>query len=342
MKEKFQVSYSAISSFCRCPHSYYFQYEYRNPKTGNRVGVVNPYLSLGLSVHRAIEDLSDVPIKERVKISLKERFDEIFSEYRGLKGGFISQKKEDFFYKRGLEMMERVEKSSFLSRPSISPPSKFLTTDIVEDEIKIIGALDWIEELPNGDLHIIDFKTGNNKEKSDSLQLPIYALLAERNLTGKKIKKMSYWYLQSDDNPVSQEIKKGSAYLDTLKEKAVAIKEARENNDFSCRYPGRCFACSDYEKIFQGEAELISSENGRDNFCVFKEKEVVEKIMEEEFLDEREKKIFEMRMDCDMEDINRQLRLSEKKSSLIVKEIKEKLLKNLHLQELKIVIKILQ
>lgn len=63
--------------------------------------MVNPYLSLGLSVHRAIEDLSEVPIKERVKISLKERFDEIFSEYRGLKGGFISQKKEDFFTKGG-------------------------------------------------------------------------------------------------------------------------------------------------------------------------------------------------------------------------------------------------
>jgi hypothetical protein len=343
MKDNFQVSYSAISSFSRCPQSYYLQYEYRNPKTGNRVGVVNPYLSLGLSVHRTIEELSDVPVKKRLKISLKERFDSIFYEYRGLKGGFISQKKEDFFYERGLKMIERVEKSSFLSRPSFPTPSKFLTADIVENEIKIIGAVDWIEELPNGDLHIIDFKTGNNKEKNDSLQLPIYALLAEKNLPHKKIKKTSYWYLQSDDEPAFQEIKKGSnEYIDILREKAVEIKQARENNDFSCRYPSNCFACGDYEKIFQGDAELVYSENGRDNFCVFKEKEVIEKVIEDDFLDEREKKVFEMRMECDMKDINHHLRLSEKKSNFIVESIKEKLLNNLHSKELKIVIRILQ
>jgi hypothetical protein len=343
MGDKMQVSHSAISSFSRCPHSYYLQYEYCNPETGNKIEVVNPYFSLGLSVHRTVEELSEVPIKERTKISLQERFHNIFSEYRGLRGGFISQKKEDYFYERGVKMIDRVEKSAFLSRPSINLNQKFLTTDLVKNEIKIIGALDWIEELPGGGVHIIDFKTGKNKEVGTSLQLPIYVILAEKKLA-KKIEKASYWYLENDDDPVSQEIGDREEYLAILREKALQIKQAKESNYFPCRYPGRCFACSDYESVFQGESELLSvGENGKkDSFCVFKEKDVIEKIQEEDFLDEREKKIFEMRINSSMQEINKELRLTEEKSTLIVKEIKEKLFKNLRQKELKVVVKILQ
>ncbi len=336
------ISHSAISSFSRCPHSYYLQYIYRNPNTGNRVQINNPYFSLGLAVHRTIEELSSVSIKERTKISLKDRFDDIFAEYRGIAGGFISSVKEKSFYERGLQMMERVEKSSFLHRPSVNTDTDFPTIDLFKDNVKLVGSLDWIELLPQGTVHIVDFKTGNSKESNGSLQLPIYKLLAENNLS-QKVESVSYWYLQHDDEPISQEIKEDFS-LDIIKEKAAEIKRAIEEENFPCQYPGRCFACEDYEKIFQGEAEMVSEggRGGKDSFCVFKEKEVIEKVMEESFLDEREKKVFEMRMKKPLKEINQELRLSEKKSALIVQEVKEKLAKNLRPKELKIIIKALQ
>ncbi len=337
------ISHSAISSFERCPHLYYYEYEYRNPQTGNRIQITNPYLALGSSVHETIEELVDVPIKERVKIPLKERFQQIFENYRGLRGGFISKKKEDDFYKRGLKMVEMVESSGFLKKPSTSLDSNFPTVDLLGSDVKLVGSIDWVEVLSSGGAHIIDFKTGNSKEKNGSLQLPIYKILAKNNLS-INIEKVSYWYLQTDKTPLSQEIGDEEHYLPILREKAKAIKKAKEENYFPCNYSGRCFSCSDYEQIFKGNAVKVDAPGMRkkDTYCIFKEKDVVEKIMEENFLDEREKKIFELRTKLPMEEVRRELRLSEEKSEAIVGDIKNKLKNNLRKQELKTVVEVLK
>ncbi len=335
------ISHSAISSFTKCPHLYYLEYEYRNPETGNRIQITNPYLALGIAVHETIEGLLSVPIEERKNISLEERFSAIFDKYRGLKGGFLSQKKEDDFYKRGLSMIERVERTNFLSKPSISKIASFPNVDLIGEEVKLVGSIDWIELLPSGGAHIIDFKTGNSKESSASLQLPIYTILGKNNIK-EEVEKVSYWYLQHDDDPVEQKIGDVDHHRNVIRGKAQEIKDAIEAQEFPCNYQGRCFACRDYNKIFVGEAEKISEAGDRkDAFCIFKEEDVVEKILIEDFLDEREKKIFEMRLTMSKDDINRELRLSEEKSDKIVAEMKEKLTKNLRKKELKEVIKIL-
>ncbi len=341
-KKTLWISHSAISAFTRCPHLYYLEYEYRNPETGNRIQITNPYLALGITVHEAIEGLLGKKPEERSKISLVERFDQIFKEYRGLKGGFISQKKEDDFYKRGIKMMERVEKTGFLSKPSIKTDTNFPTINLIGESVKLIGSIDWIEKLSEGGAHIIDFKTGNSRENNGSLQLPIYTILGENNIK-EKVKKVSYWYLQHDDTPIEQELPDTKYFLNVLKEKASLIKEAISEERFPCNYGNKCFSCRDYEKIFIGEAERIESANNKnkDVFCIFKEEDVIERVMDEDFLDEREKKVFEMRMTKSKDEISRELRLTEEKADKIVKQIKEKLAKNLRQKELRIIIKLL-
>lgn len=336
------ISYSAISAFSKCPRLYYMQYVYRNPKTGNRIQIINPYLSLGSAVHETVEELADFPIKERVKMPLEERFKEAFSKYSGVSGGFVSKKKEDDFKERGLMMVRRVEGSPMLKRPSLKTESDLPNVDLF-DGIKLVGSLDWIEVLQCGGAHIIDFKTGNSKEVNGSLQLPIYKILAKESVN-KEIKKVSYWYLQHDDAPVEHEIGDVSSSLEKIKEISLNIKKAIEENHFPCAYPGRCFACGDYDRIFSGDAKMIASDKVRkkDNFCVFKADTVMEKVVEDDFLDEREKKIFELRTEKEMKEIEKELNLSPEKSKKIVTEIKEKLKKNLSPIELKIVIKMLQ
>lgn len=336
------ISYSAISAFSKCPRLYYMQYVYRNPKTGNRIQIINPYLSLGSAVHETVEELADFPIKERIKMSLDDRFKEVFSKYSGVDGGFISQKKEDDFRERGIKMVRRVEGSPMLKRPSLKTESSLPNVDLFNG-VKLVGSLDWIEVLKCGGAHIIDFKTGNSKEVSGSLQLPIYTILAKENVK-KQVKKVSYWYLEHDDAPVEHETGDVSSSLEKIKEISLSIKKAIENNDFPCSYPGRCFACGDYDRIFSGDAKMISSDSVRkkDNFCVFKPNNVMEKVVEDDFLDEREKKIFEMRTEKQMQEIEKELNLTPEKSRKIVAEIKEKLKSNLSPMELKVVIKMLQ
>ncbi len=347
-KKTLWISHSAISSYSKCPHLYYLEYEYRNPKTGNRIQITNPYLALGLSVHETIEGLLDVSLKERTKVSLKERFDKIFNEYRGLKGGFLCDKKENSFYKRGVMMIERVEKSSFLLKPSKSLENSFPTVNLLENdkdsqiEAKLVGSVDWIEILPNKKAHIIDFKTGNSRESNGSLQLPIYTILAENNLK-EEVEKTSYWYLEHDSAPAEHKVGDINYWKNIIEEKAAIIKSAVKRKEFYCNYPGRCFSCGDYEKIFKGEAEKVDLKNtkNKDVFCIFKEKDVIDKVMAGDFLDEREKKIFELRMKKEMKEINKELRLSDKKSEEIVHEIKRKLKKGLRKKELNVVIRLL-
>ncbi len=344
MKKTIWISHSAISAFSRCPHLYYYQYEYRNPKTGNRIQTINPYFSLGLAVHETVESLSDVPIKKRTSISLEERFEKIFKNYHGIKGGFLSKKKEEKFKKRGLSMVKKVEGSPLLHNPSTSTTTDFPTVNLSKNgSVKLVGSLDWIEILPSGGAHIIDFKTGSSKENGNSLQLPIYVILSKGNLS-KTVEKVSYWYLENDDEPVTQKIEDLSLSMEKIKEKAYNIKEAVEQKFFPCNYPGRCFACSEYEKIFAGEAEMIETDGKRnkDVFFVLKKEDIVEKVLEEDYLDEREKKIFEMRIDTSMERINQELRLTPEKSGKIVQSIKEKIKKNLSAKELQVLVNFLR
>ncbi len=330
------ISHSALSAYARCPKLYYYEYVYRNPKTGNRIQIVNPYLSLGSAVHETIEGLADIPDKEREKISLKERFKKIFNSYKGKVGGFVLESKEEEFFSRGLKMVERVEKSNFLEKPSTKMESNFPKVDLIGDEVKLVGSVDWIEILPGGGAHIIDFKTGNNKEVNGSLQLPIYTILAKENLS-MSVEKVSYWYLQHDDEPEPQEVGNLDRHLESIKEKALAVREAIKKDHFPCRYNGKCFACGEYEKLFAGQAEMVGSDTQRkkDLFLILDRQEVVEKILEKSFLSSKEKNLFEER-------IGKKVNNGMKADKETVLTIKEKLKKNLTSGELKTVVELLR
>ncbi len=339
-QEYLWISHSAINSFERCPQSYYYQYQYKNPDTGNRLQIVNPYFSLGLSVHETLEDLSPIPIKERVQLSLKDIFEDNWKKYSGRKGGFISQKQEKQFKKRGEKMIDRVLKTDFLEKKSIEIEDKIPNIDLIpEENIKLVGSLDWIQVLPSGGLHIIDFKTGKNKEKKGSLQLPIYNILANEKLNGK-IEKFSYWYLESDDKLTSKSLESIEDNLEIIKKKALTIKDHVENNNYPCHYNGKCFACGDYKRIFDGEAEFLGSENNRDLYFVIKEDDLVKKLVDEEVFTPREEKIFEMRVEEGKKatGISKELNIPKEKLTKIIREIKKKMVDNLSSKELRILI----
>lgn len=258
MSDKYKatwVSHSSISDFLECPRTYYLRNVYKDPKTGNKITVTNPSLSLGLIVHEVIEELSLMPVEDRLKISLLKKYDVAWKKVEGKIGGFKDKDQELEYKERGQKMIERVEKNPGpLLNKAVKLKSDFIPNFYLseEDNIILCGKIDWIEYLPETDsVHIIDFKTGKNEENEESLQLPIYLLLAT-NLQTRSVSKASYWYLDKNDELTPKELPN----LIDSKEKVLTIarriKLARQLNHFVCP-KGGCIKCRPLERVLKSE-----------------------------------------------------------------------------------------
>lgn len=264
MQDKYSavwVSHSSMGDFLKCPRLYYLHNVYKDPKTGNKISLVSPYMSLGVAVHEVLEGLSEYKSEDRMKQDLKKKYEEAWAKVTGSKGGFKTKEEEDEFKARGLRMIENVIKDpKFLTNKTLKLKREKMNPNFfLSDEHNIIlnGLVDWIEYLPETDsLHIVDFKTGKKEESESSLQLPIYLLLCDA-LQKRKVSKASYWYLESDavvekNLPDLIEAKKA------VMEVALKVKEAREQKEFSCpKGVTGCFSCKPYEAILKGEAKYL-------------------------------------------------------------------------------------
>lgn len=265
------ISHSSIGDYLKCPRLYYLKSIYKDPKTGRKINIINPYMTLGIVVHDVLENLAKLPSEERFNTDLLEIFEKQWQEKSGKRGGFTSETVEEEFKQRGKKMIQmvidnpeiiknkaiRLKDDGFLPNFYISP----------EEKIKLCGKVDWIEYIPDDDsIHIIDFKTGKNEEDGSSLQLPIYCLLAQ-NLQKRKISKVSYWYLDKDTKPVEIPLPDFEQSKKELLEIARQMREARENNLFNC-LRGGCYACNPLQSVLDGEAEFVGTSGYQDIYII--------------------------------------------------------------------------
>jgi RecB family exonuclease len=334
--KKIRISHSAINDYRRCPRLYYFKNIYTNPKTGNRIQLASPYIFLGSVVHDSIDELINLPPSVRSKKSLTKIYNLKWSHESIKEGGFISKKQENLFKERGEKMIKKVESSGLLLKRSLKKPKKILKIELNKN-LNLVGIIDWVEILPDKSLHIIDFKTGKSKEPGNSLQLLIYYFLAKENYN-KKIKKLSYWYLEKDNKPTIKKIEKNKISLAKIAKEGEAIKSAVSNNNFRCSSGySKCFWCRNYEFIISGKAEYIKIDydNKKDIYYLPTTESVLSKIYENDFLNEKEKTLFRKRIDGN----KKESRIPKKETMKIFSKIKLKLKKNLTPKELKILIK---
>lgn len=257
------VSHSSIGDFLKCPRLYYLHNIYKNEK-GRKINLTNPYLSLGIAVHETLEGLSKYKVEDRFLRPLGEIFEEEWKKVQGKQGGFKSIQEETEAKNRGRDMIMRVAnnpgplaKKTVKLPPSNNnmPPNFFLSQ---EDNIILNGKIDWLEYNEEDDsIKVIDFKTGKNDESSDSLQLPIYALLLNA-LQKRKVSGAAYWYIDKNDTPTNVALPDVESSRNRVLAIAKEIKQAREKKEFNCPNGEQgCFACRPFEKILKGEAEYI-------------------------------------------------------------------------------------
>lgn len=258
------VSHSSMGDFLKCPRAYYLRNVYKDPKTGRKINIVNPALSLGQAVHTTLESLKNIPFNERTNRDLLADFEKAWGEVSGKKGGFKNDVEESEVKTRGKAMIERVIQNPGPIAQKIvrlpeshngMAPNFFLSE---KDNIILNGRIDWLEYIEQDDsIRVLDFKTGKHNEGDDSLQLPIYLLLLNA-LQKRKISGASYWYLDRDDKPVDMILPDIDEARKKVLEIAMQVKFAREKKAFNCpRGDGGCFACKPFEAILKGQAEYI-------------------------------------------------------------------------------------
>ena len=267
------VSHSSIGDFLKCPRSYYLKNMYKNPKTGKKVNIVSPALSLGSAVHEVVEGLAQYPAEKRFDNAeeLLVRFEKAWEKFKGKMGGFKTEEEEQLAKTRGRAMIQRVIdnpgplKEKIVRLPEGDMLPNFYLSE--KDNIILCGKIDWLGYKPQDDsIHILDFKTGKHEEKEDSLQLPIYQLLLNK-LQKRKVTGASYWYLDSDDEPKEVALPTIEESFDKVFAVAKAVSDARYQAKkdgvekvFTCpRGEQGCFSCAPFEKIIKGEAEFLGN-----------------------------------------------------------------------------------
>ena len=156
--------------------------------------------------------------------------------------------------------------------------------------------MDWIEYLDESkSLRVIDFKTGRNEEKEESMQLFIYKLLIEKLGCKWPVSSGAYWYFDngivtekniSDENKMDEIVNKIIKIGIEIRDKKFEWSESanygrggwQEKKDFVSNFKcvsmdGPCRSCADYEKILSKDpsAEYMGVDMyGKDSYFINK------------------------------------------------------------------------
>ena len=253
------VSHSSIGDFLKCPRGYYLKNVYKSPKTNKKMSIMSPALALGQTIHEVVESLSVLPVEDRLKIPLLDKYNLAWAKVAGEKGGFKDDAQEQEIKARGVAMLNRITQNP---GPILKKAVKirqdlpyFWLSD--EDNIILCGKIDWLEYVAVTDsVSILDFKTGKYDEDPGSLQLPIYLQLVshcqDRPVTGA-----AYWYLDRDAAPKPVALPDPGESYKKILTSARRVAEARKLKSFECPKGDGCRDCRDLELAAAGKAKFV-------------------------------------------------------------------------------------
>jgi putative RecB family exonuclease len=106
--------------------------------------------------------------------------------------------------------------------------------------VVLFGRMDRIDEEPDGTLHIIDYKAGEQSSEVEARQLRLYAIMVERELE-RTVSKASFWFL--DDGSTRTETLDESVKRLALEETLATVEEMQRITDFPPTIAPHCAYC---------------------------------------------------------------------------------------------------
>ncbi len=232
------LSYSQIQTFETCPLHYKLRYIMKIPTPQTSAQ------AFGTSVHACLRDFYQRKTAgEKVAISdIQTILERVWTPE-----GYQSREHEKRAFAKAVTIIEEHVTGEFSTNPK--PIALELPFEFFINKLRIGGRIDRIDELPNGAIEIIDYKTGTNipteKELAKNLQLTTYALAAvtmkDNNFQRNSDEiLLSLYYLEKGKKLTTT---RTPEQLEEAKQELLLAAETIEQSDFSCSGSIFCQNC---------------------------------------------------------------------------------------------------
>ncbi|OGR83882.1 MAG: hypothetical protein A2636_00845 [Elusimicrobia bacterium RIFCSPHIGHO2_01_FULL_64_10] len=182
-KAPLELSYSKISAYRFCPWKYKLLYH-----DGRRVPP-NPHISLGQSVHKALEEFHKR--EGKTLDELLEAYDKVW-----VNEGFQNPQQTQHFYEKGEKMLRQYIDWFHLRKSEVVAVEREFRFPVGTRILR--GMIDRIDRLPDDTYEVIDYKTHAEmweQSRIDSdLQLTLYSIGC-RQLMKAEPSLLSYFFL---------------------------------------------------------------------------------------------------------------------------------------------------
>jgi len=242
------LSYSAIDTFDICPLHY---------KLKNILHIPTPMTSaqsMGNAVHLTLHDFCKKINEGEIKVGQKDEQKILFDllSKNWIKEGHETLEHEKESLQKAQDFLINYLKSSLhlQARPIFLEKSFNFWIRSSEEKVeplKIIGKMDRVDDLGNGKIEIVDYKTGDSvpdqKKVDKDEQMSIYALAAvEQGILNKKIEdvKLTFYYFK--ENAIITTSRSADQLIEE-RARLLTIRDEIEHSDFACSGGRSCRDC---------------------------------------------------------------------------------------------------
>jgi DNA helicase-2/ATP-dependent DNA helicase PcrA len=246
--EPLQLSASGIETYQKCPQKYLFSYVW-----GIKSGP-NAATTFGNVMHVTIRQFI-AALRKGVRLEFEEV--ELIFRREWSSAGFEDKHQEGLYLADGIEQLRAFHAGTLAQPPDVTGQEKRFTI-ACDNGVEVIGRIDQINRIADGEAEIVDYKTGKPKTESQAakdLQLGIYALAARDVLDVNPVR-LVYYNLQNNASvSASREEKQLAEVRATIQEVAGDVR----GREFPARPGFMCKTC-DFRCICPAQESAIQHE----------------------------------------------------------------------------------
>jgi len=229
------LSANAVQSYSTCPMKFKLERDWKIP------GEAAAAMQYGFAIHTVLKNYYD-PGAHAKELSIEDAVEAFKHEFG--KGYIDDPVQRKMYEERGVDQLRTLLLASPKGSANVIATEHKFSFMLGEREIR--GRIDRIDELEDGVVRVIDYKTGAPKERKfadESLQLSIYAMaVAQMNLSPRELVLVN---VQDNSLAISSRSPK---QLEAAREKIEEAAEGISRGEFDPKTGSHCRWC-DYQNL---------------------------------------------------------------------------------------------